>query len=80
MPFWSKHSRAEHIIESVAAYNGMTITELSLDDWKGRWLPGLERDQLLVGLNWSGASATGYDVSPAEVLVALHDRQGSAPG
>ncbi|HXH80026.1 DUF2750 domain-containing protein [Nocardioides sp.] len=76
MPFWSKASRAEAIIAHVEAYEGSIVTALSLSEWNGRWLPGLERDGLLVGLNWSGANATGYDISPAEVLANLNGRQG----
>lgn len=28
-------------------------------------MPGLEQDGLLVGVNWSGKNATGYDLDPA---------------
>ena len=45
----------------------MDIVEIQLLDWRSRWLPGLDQDQLLVGLNWSGDRATGYDIRPAEV-------------
>jgi len=38
------------------------------DEWIARWLPGLQDDGILVGLNWSGARATGYDVEPGAVL------------
>jgi hypothetical protein len=30
-------------------------------------LPGLAQDSLLVGVNWSGKRATGYDLKPDEV-------------
>jgi Protein of unknown function (DUF2750) len=45
----------------------MEVIEIPLTDWRSRWLPGLDQDRLLVGLNWSGDRATGYDVRPAEV-------------
>lgn len=35
------------------------------------WLPGLEKDGLRCGLNWSGERATGYDLRPSEVLARL---------
>ena len=66
-PFWSRQSRAERIVATVDAFRGMDIIEIPLADWRGRWLPGLDRDQFLVGLNWSGDRATGYDIRPAEV-------------
>jgi hypothetical protein len=40
---------------------------LPLDEWRSRWLPGLSRDGILVGLNWSGDRATGYDVTAEDV-------------
>jgi hypothetical protein len=75
MPFWSLRSRAERIVGSVPAYGRFEVVPLLLDDWRGRWLPGLERDGLRVGLNWSGASATGYDLAPTEVEHNLVARQ-----
>jgi len=52
----------------------MQPVEIDLVTWRQRWLPGLERDGLLVGLNWSGDRATGYDIEPADVLRALAKR------
>jgi hypothetical protein len=74
-PFWSLRSRAERIRESVPAYAEMEVVELGIDSWRERWLPGLERDGLLVGLNWSGERATGFDLEPAEVERSLAARQ-----
>jgi len=67
MPFWSMESRAVKVVQSVAAYDGFELHEIPLADFKSRWLPGLERDGLLVGINWSGDRATGYDMKPSEV-------------
>ncbi len=74
MPFWSKQSRAQKVVEHVAAYEGFEVVELDLNTWRDRWLPGLEKDGLLVGLNWSGDRATGYDLPPADVLRTLEAR------
>lgn len=65
-PFWSKRSRAERIIKNVAAYQDMYVVEVTLGDWFNKWLPGLESDGMLVGINWSGKGATGYDLSPSD--------------
>src|SRR5690242_19609481 len=67
MPFWSKRSRAERVVAAVEAYRDFEIVEIPLPDWLGSWLPGLDRDGLLVGANWAGARATGFDLTPAEV-------------
>jgi hypothetical protein len=71
MPFWSKRSRAERVVSTVRAYAGFEVVAVPLDEFRSRWLPGLERDGLLVGLNWSGKRATGYDVQAASVEKAL---------
>jgi hypothetical protein len=72
-PFWSSRSRAERIIKTVAAYSGFQPYEIGLEDFLAEWLPSLERDGFLVGVNWSGPKAVGYDLEPsrlAEVLMA----------
>ena len=51
------------------------VVSLSIDEWRDRWLPGLARDGLLVGLNWSGERVTGYDVAPEEVAQNLASRK-----
>jgi uncharacterized protein DUF2750 len=73
-PFCSSRSRVEQIIASVVAYAGTLPEQIELDTWRKRWLPGLERNGLLVGLNWTGSNATGYDVGPANVIRALAAR------
>jgi hypothetical protein len=75
MPFWSKRSRAERITKNVPAYAGMEPFEITLDEWRESWLPGLEQDGLRVGLNWSGQGAVGYDLPVANVLRNLAARE-----
>jgi hypothetical protein len=75
MPFWSRASRAEKITSTVDAYAGFETVRIPLAEWRSRWLPGLERDGLLLGLNWSGPRATGYDVEPASAMASLAARE-----
>lgn len=75
MPFWSLRSRADRVIAQVDAYADFESVEVGLDEFLHRWLPGLARDGLLVGLNWSGARATGYDLTPED----LERNLGSVP-
>jgi len=67
MPFWSKQSRAEGVISKVTAYRGFSVVAVPLDEWRERWLPGLTKDGILIGLNWSGSRAIGYDSDPDDV-------------
>ena len=67
-PFWSSLERVEAIIRTVPAYSGFEPFEISWQKFRDAWLPGMERDGLLVGVNWSGPRALGYDIDPPEVL------------
>lgn len=75
MPFWSLASRAETIISSADAYAGFEKVAIPLSEWRTKWVPGLEQDGLMLGLNWSGGRATGYDVEPAAALASLIARE-----
>lgn len=67
-PFWSSRRRAEIIIATVRAYARFDVVELQWQVFETRWVAGLSRDGVLVGVNWSGQSATGYDVWPETVV------------
>lgn len=67
MPFWSSESRALYIVQNVAAYRGFTPIPIQWQAFCERWVPGLVRDGLLAGVNWSGSSASGYDVAPTDL-------------
>jgi len=71
MPFWSTESRAKRVIDGVVSYKGFQPVRLELPVFLERWLPGLERDGLFVGVNWSGERATGYDMKPSELLARI---------
>ncbi|MGO4452761.1 DUF2750 domain-containing protein [Arthrobacter sp. RAF14] len=72
MPFWSLLSRAERVITSVPAYRDFELISLPLKRWMEAWLPGLDRDGILVGLNWSGLRATGFEMPPLTVLDSVN--------
>ena len=65
-PFWSSRSRVETIIKKVPAYSGFTPVEISWEDFVRKWVPGLSKDGLKVGVNWSGSRAIGYDLNPED--------------
>lgn len=70
-PFWSSLSRVQKIIKNVPAYSGFEPVELSWEEFRDKWLPGLEKDGLLIGVNWSGENATGYDLDSKWVTEAV---------
>jgi len=67
-PFWSSRSRVERIIKTVPAYAGFEPYEVSWVDFCDKWAPGLAKDGLLVGVNWSGKRAVGYDLEPERLV------------
>ena len=67
LPFWSKASRAQKVVGQVTAYRKFDVVEIDLADWLERWLPGLEQEGHLVGVNWAGPRATGYDIAPGQI-------------
>lgn len=67
MPFWSSENRATSLIDRSPEYSGFDLFSLDWDTFRDRWVPGLTKDGILVGLNWTGESATGYDLQPSEV-------------
>jgi hypothetical protein len=67
-PFWSSRVRAERVISSVPTYASFHAHEVSWEAFKERWAPGLAADGLLIGVNWAGARATGFDVEPIDVV------------
>jgi hypothetical protein len=75
-PFWSSRKRAERIIATVAAYSSFSVVELAWTEFSERWIPGLAKDHILIGVNWSGARATGYDVEPEDVLANVAGHAG----
>jgi hypothetical protein len=67
-PFWSSRSRVERIISTVRAYSGFEPHEISWAEFCSKWVPGFVEDGLLVGLNWSGKHAVGYDIEPENLV------------
>ncbi|MCO8272759.1 DUF2750 domain-containing protein [Actinoplanes sp. TRM 88003] len=67
VPFWSKPTRAGRVVDQVPAYGGFEVLAVDVDEWLLGWLPRLEKDGMLIGVNWSGTRATGYDLTPAQV-------------
>jgi uncharacterized protein DUF2750 len=68
VPFWSKPTRAQRVVAHVVAYRELEIVEVAVEDWLSGWMSSLERDGLMVGVNWAGARATGFDMPPAQVV------------
>lgn len=74
MPFWSTQNRVDKIIKTVPVYKNFYVEELNLRQFK-KWCKFLKTQNQLVGLNWSGKKATGYDLEPDDILDTIKSRQ-----
>ena len=79
MPFWSSRSRVERVIATVPSYSGFRPAEVPWAEFCSRWIPGLTRDGVRVGVNWSGPRARGYDLEPEDVRSSVEALIDEAP-
>jgi hypothetical protein len=83
-PFWSSLSRVERIKKNVPAYAGFDPYEITWEAFRDRWLPGLKKDGILIGVNWSGDRAKGYDIDTdfvrEAIEIQLKNQQGEQDG
>lgn len=62
--FWSDRAYAERARKS--EFPEYTPVEISLFDFLFRWLPGMSKDEVLAGANWTG-QLIGIENDPAEL-------------
>ncbi len=68
MPFWSSLSRVQRIVKNVPAYGSFEPEEISWTAFVEEFAPDLKEHQMLVGVNWSGPKALGYDLEPDDLV------------
>jgi hypothetical protein len=76
-PFWSSLARVRKILKTVQAYSGFESYEISWEEFTSDWVPDLNRNGFLVGINWSGAKAVGFDLKPGQVKESVESYIGS---
>ncbi|WP_166435919.1 DUF2750 domain-containing protein [Cellulomonas shaoxiangyii] len=79
MPFWSGRSLAATVTRRAPADRRLVPEPVDLEAFLARWLPGLGRDGLRVGVDWSGMRARGVEVEPHELAGTLVEA-GRSPG
>jgi len=67
VPFWSTRSRMDRVRDLHPKYAGYVIEEIPLSEFLARTLPLLAEGGVRVGVNWSGARLSGYDISVDDV-------------
>jgi len=67
-PAWSSRNRVIRMLEGPLAGSGRVVTRLSWHDFVSSILRDAATEGVLIGLNWSGPRARGYNLHPSDVL------------
>ena len=59
------------MLEGPLAGPGLVIARHTWAEFCDELVPGINRAGLLVGLNWSGPRARGYNIPPADVIARV---------
>lgn len=73
MLFWSDEAYARQHIRQQWGWQGFRPHLVELEDFLVAWLPGLQQDGMLVGLNYNSDLA-GLELEPMEVHKELMER------
>ena len=68
VPFWSSRTRLDRIQRGHAKYRSYVCKEISLASFWETTLPDLAGEGISIGVNWSGARLTGYDLSVSDLV------------
>jgi hypothetical protein len=71
MPLWSSRTRVERIIKTVPGYGGLNPLASSWANFVRNWVKQLDDQGVLVGVNWSGLSATGFEFPASHVAAEV---------
>ena len=67
-PYWSKRERAVRFINNVEGYSDFLPLEIPMHVFLKVWLPDMKKDNRTLGINWTGATTLGLEMTPEELL------------
>jgi hypothetical protein len=67
-PYWSTRERAVRFITNVERYSDFLPLEIRIEVFLNVWLPDMKKDNRTLGINWSGVTTVGLEMTPDEVL------------
>lgn len=79
-PFWSARSRAVRMLDGPLRRKGLVIQVMTWPEFVGSVVPSMEAEGLLVGVNWAGMRARGYNLEPRAVVEAVEQLRRRAAG
>lgn len=77
-PMWSSRSRVEKVIANVEAYSNCTVLGIQWSEFERLWPNPLVKDGVLLGLNWSGPKANGYEMPAGLVAESVRAARDAA--
>jgi ribosomal-protein-alanine N-acetyltransferase len=80
VPFWSNRERVERLLRIDGEFAGFAASELPWATVRDKWLVRCEREGWLVGINWAGDRALGFDAEPPLVRGAVEAALARASG
>jgi len=70
LPFWSSKSGADRCAKE--EWNSYRPKPIPLNDFLERWLPGMEGEKVLAGINWN-SKLIGFEAEPGELQQHLQE-------
>lgn len=67
-PYWSKRERAVRFINNVEGYSDFLPLEIPMHVFLKVWLPNMKKDNRTLGINWTGPTTLGLEMTPEELL------------
>lgn len=67
-PYWSRRERAVRFISNVEGYSDFLPFEITIHVFLKVWLPNMKEDNRTLGINWTGATKLGLEMTPEELL------------
>ena len=65
VPLWSNEEDARAAISDHPGFASCTVIAVDIAELRRLWLPELDLEGELVGLNWSGETLAGHDIKPS---------------
>ena len=76
-PVWSSRRRVASMLDGPLAGPGLVISPHTWTEYRDEILPRIAEAGLLVGLNWSGPRARGYNLEPVDVVARIEAYEAS---
>lgn len=74
-PVWSSDTRVKKIISAVPAYADCVVLSCTWECFVAETAPLLEQQGILLGVNWAGQNASGFDLSAKLVIEQVNSIQ-----